>query len=104
VSTDARNPAWRIRTHGYGGYSRGCRCEVCKSEKAFYMRDKRAVAARRRRAAQFTGKTYVAAGVYHGTAASYQDAHCRCSLCCEAKRQAGEHSARRRAERLAVAS
>jgi hypothetical protein len=33
-----------ITTHGYGGYSCGCRCKVCKAAKADYMAKRRAAA------------------------------------------------------------
>ncbi len=84
MSVDYRAGTWHVHTHGAGGYSRGCRCDICKAGKAAYMRDKRAAAAVRRREAQARGETYVASGVYHGTAASYRDASCRCERCVEA--------------------
>jgi hypothetical protein len=104
VSIDQRNAAWRILTHGRGGYSRGCRCKVCTDGKSAYMRGKRAAAAQRREQVQAAGRTYVAAGVYHGTSASYTDAGCRCERCREAKKQSFERTFQRLARRVAGAS
>ena len=38
--------------HGYGPYTRGCRCDACRKAKADYMREARR--AGRERAARFT--------------------------------------------------
>ena len=32
----------RVKTHGTGGYSKGCKCAVCRAAHAAYMRDWRA--------------------------------------------------------------
>lgn len=106
--------------HGYGPYTNGCRCDVCKAAKADYQRAKRADA--RAVAAQYTTpmKTsdrpvvpgrrrmrvgdlrYVVAAAKHGSAASYIELGCRCIPCTDAliaKRAAERSRARRRAER-----
>lgn len=70
--------------HGYGGYTRGCRCEVCRAAKRAYMRHKRRAASLRRRQAG-NPRAFVAEGITHGTYAGYTDAHCRCNLCAAAK-------------------
>lgn len=28
-----------LRPHGYSGYSRGCRCEICTKERAIYQKN-----------------------------------------------------------------
>lgn len=72
-----------VATHGYGGYSAGCRCDVCRTAKRLYMRDKRAKATARRKQAE--GLTFIAVGITHGTYAGYTDAQCRCHMCKDAK-------------------
>ncbi len=73
-----------VSTHGYGGYSNGCRCDTCRLGKRQYMRDKRREAARRRLRSSNPRK-FVAEGITHGTYAGYTDAQCRCNLCAAAK-------------------
>ncbi len=71
----------RIDTHGYGGYSRGCRCEVCRTAKAAYMRRRRATARTvARRYTDATGR-HLAYGVTHGTVSAYEEGGCRCQPC-----------------------
>lgn len=78
--------------HGYGRYTRGCRCEVCRFAKAAYMRTKRISSGRRRRLVQATGEGYhFVPGITHGIS-GYTDFNCRCPDCCSTKR---EHDARR---------
>jgi hypothetical protein len=66
-----------ILTHGYGGYSRGCRCEECKDAKAKYM------SAKRRAATEAAQPGEAVAGVTHGTRSAYKDKGCRCEKCVE---------------------
>lgn len=67
--------------HGYGPYTRGCRCDVCRAAKADYMRRKRAVAAEWRALAEADGwGRHFVPGITHGYA-GYQDWHCRCAVC-----------------------
>lgn len=88
--------------HGYGAYTNGCRCEVCRAAKADYMRQRRAAAvaaaakhtqsSTRKRPARSTafapGATrYVAAGVTHGTRYAYEEHGCRCRGCTDAHTQ-----------------
>jgi hypothetical protein len=66
-----------IDTHGYGGYTNGCRCQVCRDAKADYMRE--------RRAAAFTS-TGPVTDVTHGTRFAYEERGCRCEKCVTAER------------------
>lgn len=66
--------------HGYGAYTNGCRCEVCRRAKAAYMRLKRA--------AEPTGHVE---GITHGYA-GYQDYKCRCDICRTAKYRADKQA------------
>jgi hypothetical protein len=75
-----------IQTHGSGGYSRGCRCAVCKSGHAEYARHRRAAAASRRAAAPATSGTYIVEGIRHGSAHGYREKGCRCKPCYQAKK------------------
>lgn len=75
---------YAVATHGYAGYTNGCRCDECRAAKRIYMRDKRAQASRKRTQAGNPRK-FVADGITHGTYAGYTDAHCRCYLCAAAK-------------------
>ena len=53
--------------HGYGGYTNGCRCEVCREAKREY---ERAIRARRRESGEIS----------HGKRVGY-DSGCRCDDC-----------------------
>lgn len=78
-----------IRTHGYGGYSNGCRCGTCRTAKAAYIRDKRAKArAHVGKPVGEKGRAHVP-GIKHGIA-GYKDHLCRCEVCTEAKRVEGQ--------------
>lgn len=72
-----------VSTHGYGGYTNGCRCDACRAGKRLYMRDKRHRASQRR--IQAGHLRFIAEGITHGTYAGYADAQCRCLLCTAAK-------------------
>lgn len=76
------------RTHSYGAYTRGCRCEACRRAKADYMRDRRA-AARARAATPDRKGPYIAPITRHGTRAGYEEHGCRC-LDCTAARAAAD--------------
>ncbi len=82
-------PEATLSTHGYGPYSKGCRCEVCRRAKADYMRDRRAAAR-----AKPQGKV---AGILHGSRAGYEEHGCRCTLCVRTRSTYGA-SGRRHAE------
>lgn len=73
---------YNVTRHDYGGYTNGCRCDDCKAGKRAYMQAKRAAASELR--SQAPGR-FVAEGITHGTYAGYQDAHCRCQPCSDAK-------------------
>lgn len=77
---------WNINTHGSVGYSRGCRCETCRSARAQAVRNQRAAAAARRIAAEAAGRVYVAPRITHGTISGYKNSSCRCEPCCQAKK------------------
>lgn len=82
----ARTARWRakgpgaISTHGYSGYSNGCRCQVCRDAKAAYMAG--------RRAAAFTADNAPEQdpAVTHGTRSAYEERGCRCGACIAAER------------------
>ena len=69
--------------HGYGPYSRGCRCAVCRAAKAAYMRERRAAGTALLRAAQTRQNTLrpVSRTARHGTRAGYEEHGCRCKSC-----------------------
>lgn len=80
--------------HGYGRYTRGCRCDVCRKAKADYMRARRATA--RALAAKVTKRRFgdqpriglprrLARGVKHGTRFAYEEHGCRCWPCTTAR-------------------
>lgn len=88
-----------IHTHGYGGYTRGCRCGVCRAAKAEYVRGRRRRA--RQVAARFTDGSgrHLARGITHGTVSGYEEAGCRCQPCTSAisaKRLVEHHRQRAR--------
>jgi len=60
--------------HGYGPYTRGCRCSVCRDAKREYMQNRR--------------KSPLPAGSpLHGTYTGYDSHNCRCWPCVLAKRE-----------------
>lgn len=86
--------------HGYGPYTRGCRCVVCRQAKADYMRARRArgrayaqrltassTGRRPNRDAAFTpgAERALAVGVKHGTRYAYEEHGCRCGPCTTAR-------------------
>ncbi len=75
----------QVHTHGYGGYSRGCRCDECRTAKAEYMRARRATA--RRLADRFTDDAgaHFVPDVTHGRV-GFEEHGCRCPQCVEARR------------------
>ncbi len=84
-----------IQQHGYGPYTQGCRCEVCRQAKAAYMQSKRA-RARSARTASPSDAVFIADVRAHGISA-YQDQQCRCGPCLLAKSEAGKRETRRSA-------
>lgn len=85
-----------IRTHGYSGYSRGCRCPVCRQAKADYQAGRRAVA--------FLETSPVVEGITHGRF-GYEERGCRCDVCVEARRTMWrEDNARRHPNRAGEAA
>jgi hypothetical protein len=89
-----------MSAHGYGRYTNGCRCEVCRKAKADYMRQRRAEA--RALAQRFTstpdGKRpnwdnafavgasrHLARVARHGTRYAYEEKGCRCRECLDAR-------------------
>lgn len=77
-----------VKTHGYGGYTNGCRCATCRQAKADYTRE-----ARMR--ARWRSGTDGGGSFKHGRS-GYDNAICRCGVCCAAKRAAGQAAYRRR--------
>lgn len=102
MATSQRNRAQAIAAgeyeviHGYGGYTAGCRCEVCRKAKNDYIRDRRATARRRAAAntdrisggtspARWVGKRRNFEDVRHGTVFGYEERGCRCRECTSAR-------------------
>lgn len=86
--------------HGYVAYTKGCRCGVCRSAKAEYMRERRAAArvSAHANTLSSTGKrgsrhNIREVGAYrnvapikrHGTRYGYEEAGCRCYECTDAR-------------------
>lgn len=86
--------------HGYGLYTHGCRCDVCRKAKADYMRERRATARKmaQKHTISSTGKRpardtawtpgahrYVAPIANHGSRFGYEEHGCRCLDCTEAR-------------------
>jgi len=89
-----------VSGHGYGAYSHGCRCAVCRNAKADYMRGRRRSARKHaqlhttnpsgRQASWATafmpGATrFVAPIDRHGTRCGYEEWGCRCLDCTTAR-------------------
>jgi hypothetical protein len=85
-----------VKTHGYGGYTSGCRCQACRDAKAAYMAD------RRGNAFLNTGPEPVE-GIAHGRS-GYEERGCRCGICLEAKRGDWRREQRRRRARAGAAA
>lgn len=92
--------------HGYGPYTNGCRCDVCRQAKADYQREKRHAAAAVSEGMPRLDRTdllgtadgrFVAPFVTHGTAHAYKDNGCRCLPCTDAatEKRAREYEAAR---------
>lgn len=90
------------RKHGYGCYTNGCRCEVCRAAKAEYIRARRATARQRMREVADLGLLHVE-GITHGRF-GYEERGCRC-VTCLAARAAADHDTkvRRKGNRVQVA-
>ena len=86
--------------HGYGAYTNGCRCDVCRAAKAEYMRERRAAGRAKAqmhtrsstggRPAKETARAvgavrYVAPLRRHGTRAGSDESGCRCFRCTDAR-------------------
>jgi hypothetical protein len=80
MSRGQYDPDAEVEVHGYGGYSRGCKCDVCRAGKAERMRELRAEAVLRRQS------DLVVPGARHGTYAGYKNDMCRCPACSNARR------------------
>lgn len=65
--------------HGGGGYTAGCRCEVCSSAQSKYAEKNRAKFIE-------TGIEGVASDPRHGKASTYTNLRCRCDKCKKAQR------------------
>jgi hypothetical protein len=78
----------RISEHGYGPYTNGCRCAVCKDAKADYMRE-------RRREGRRQASAEPVPGVKHGTLFAYDERGCRCGECLDRKRTVWRDEKRR---------
>lgn len=81
--------------HGYGRYTTGCRCDVCREAKATYMRAKRSAWRTKRQTAEADGQgRHFVPGITHGVS-GYQDHGCRCWTCRVAKSAAYLRETRR---------
>lgn len=69
--------------HGYGKYSHGCRCTVCRGAKREYVRAQREARYQQRVIDPATGRT-IAPITDHGLVA-YNEHGCRCRECRSAK-------------------
>lgn len=86
-----------MSNHGYGAYTNGCRCEVCRAAKADYMRERRAAAhVLAQRYTETHGSRrgpgavrFVASNVIHGSRYAYIEHGCRCFDCTDANTAAG---------------
>jgi len=84
--------------HGYGPYSRGCRCEICRAAKREYIKARRSEAARRRDLSDLGA--YVAVGITHGIA-GYGESKCRCDVCMDVMRNVKRRQYHARKEAVA---
>lgn len=76
-----------MSAHGYGRYTRGCRCEICRTAKADYMRARRVTSREKRVAAEADGwGDHFVPGITHGIG-GYDNFSCRCVSCRAAKRE-----------------
>lgn len=73
-----------IYEHGYGRYSRGCRCEVCRDAKAEYMRQRRLAASEVAAMQAGLGRLSRVSGITHGRY-GYEERGCRCEVCVAAR-------------------
>jgi hypothetical protein len=94
-------PAREVKTHGYNGYTLGCRCDICRKAKREYARERRAAA---KQAADARGKERAAGTFRHGTRFGYEERGCRCAECVEARRAMQRTFSAAKRKRQAVAS
>lgn len=93
-------------SHGYGRYTHGCRCEVCRQAKSDYMRDRRAAARRRAQTVRALNdelpphrRSFMPIpGITHGKA-GYEEQGCRCVECVGARSEADALTQFRRRQR-----
>ena len=76
-----------VTIHGYGGYTNGCRCDVCRQAKADYMRDRRATA--------YLEPQQPVPDITHGRF-GYEERGCRCDVCVGARREGWRRDNRQR--------
>jgi len=81
-------PGRTVRTHGYGGYTHGCRCDDCKKGNADYK-------ARRRAAATLRPSVKPVEDITHGRY-GYEERGCRCDVCVEARQRGQGRTPKRR--------
>lgn len=87
--------------HGYGKYTNGCRCDVCRQAKADYSRERRAKARALAQKYSVDGWRYVAPIERHGTRFGYEEAGCRCPECTHARTSSDVTYARSRRAKAA---
>lgn len=79
----------KVKTHGYGGYTNGCRCGVCRDAKSAYMA--------KRRGQAFLNTGPVPDGLKHGARSTYEEHGCRCDECVAAVRASSRYATRSKA-------
>lgn len=77
----------QMEAHGYGPYTHGCRCGICRAAKAEYTRQRRAAGralAQQHGTAQSPNGRHFVPGITHGRF-GYEERGCRCLDCCAAR-------------------
>lgn len=83
---ERRKTPGTVKTHSYGGYTQGCRCDTCKSAKAAYM-------AARRGLAYIQPALSDSQDITHATRFAYEERGCRCGPCVAHQRSSSRHPA-----------
>lgn len=87
--------------HGYGPYTRGCRCDTCRQAAREYRAAWRLPQQLKLREARRTGKDHEVVGIKHGLS-GYTNYSCRCQECRAAKADADAKRPTRQPSRLGL--